>query len=701
MPTFVRRPFNELKPETAPSVPTTADQRAQHVAGNNSLDAAYNDVEALETGKLDTSHEGAGGAVHADAVAGVASGFMSAADKSKLDAAHQGENHTGDVTSVGLAQTIANDAVTNAKAANMAQNTIKLRNSPGTGDPEDVAPSGLQPGGTPAAGDIVLGQKSGGDLVSFLTDDLGGSGGTGTVQDVAKDGSVVVSDAVQLDFRDSGDATVTVFDAGAGIARITVDATAGTGGGGIGKGVPFTVGEIMEISSDAGDGQAISSGLTASGITAALGSKIEDGANAGVIGEGVFKDKTGVTLNFKRLSSADSTVSVTPSGADNVDLSSPLINDTTPQLGGELQSKGQAVALTRGDDSYHALLGAMTAEPGAYFVYSADGASFDPADGGFTIGPGQVEQYGSTILNAQAHTDTAGRQLYVSQGGVVYSVEAPAPGWEAAETDTTNTARAGAVNAWQQLPNLTTTIAQALSDERLDIEAAVWVANGISNHSGSVEIGYGINGAQPTAGTPSFIPESFAGYVTLSVSPSLTQAQNDTIGIWMRVTQESNPQFSSNLAFDGTTTAHAARIATPGTGGPGGSGDVIQGTGGATGQVAVWEDFGGKLVHGTGVVAANVPQMPSNGVAGNLISSLDSGKQIWNSGIGAGAVSALLTNAVQADGTNDDNVLAVWNGTGIRVIDDDGKIPVGQVARLDQAANFTTSLTEAGVAVIW
>lgn len=49
-------------------------------------------------------------------------------------------NHTGDVTSVGDgAQTIANDVVSNAKLANMAQSTIKGRAvAAGTGDPTDL-----------------------------------------------------------------------------------------------------------------------------------------------------------------------------------------------------------------------------------------------------------------------------------------------------------------------------------------------------------------------------------------------------------------------------------------------------------------------------------------------------------------------------------------------------------------------------------
>lgn len=86
----------------------------------------------------------AGGALHAIATTATA-GFMSAADKAKLDGIAPGANnyvhpsHTGDVTSSGDgATTIAPDAVTNAKLANMATGTIKGRASAGTGDPEDL-----------------------------------------------------------------------------------------------------------------------------------------------------------------------------------------------------------------------------------------------------------------------------------------------------------------------------------------------------------------------------------------------------------------------------------------------------------------------------------------------------------------------------------------------------------------------------------
>lgn len=74
-------------------------------------------------------------------------------------------NHTGDVTSVGDgATTIANNVVTNAKAADMAAYTIKLRNAGTSGDPGDVKVSTLTEEAAPTTGDWALTEESGGAL---------------------------------------------------------------------------------------------------------------------------------------------------------------------------------------------------------------------------------------------------------------------------------------------------------------------------------------------------------------------------------------------------------------------------------------------------------------------------------------------------------------------------------------------------------
>ncbi len=63
---------------------------------------------------------------------------------------------------------------------------------------------------------------------------------------------------------------------------------------------------------------------------------ISDGVNLGV-GVGIFASKDSATLEFKSLISTDGTVTITPTPS-TIDLkSSPnIVDDTTPQLGGDL-----------------------------------------------------------------------------------------------------------------------------------------------------------------------------------------------------------------------------------------------------------------------------------------------------------------------------------------------------------------------------
>jgi hypothetical protein len=84
---------------------------------------------------------------HSDATQSVA-GFLSTADKTKIDGIASGANnythpnHTGDVTSAGDgATTIANNAVTNAKLAQVASSTLKGRATAATGNVEDLTAS--------------------------------------------------------------------------------------------------------------------------------------------------------------------------------------------------------------------------------------------------------------------------------------------------------------------------------------------------------------------------------------------------------------------------------------------------------------------------------------------------------------------------------------------------------------------------------
>lgn len=79
---------------------------------------------------------------------------------------------TGDVTATAgsNATTIANDAVSNTKLANMVAWTIKVRNASSTGDPSDAALADITTEGSPASGMFAIGFLSTGELRKF---DLG------------------------------------------------------------------------------------------------------------------------------------------------------------------------------------------------------------------------------------------------------------------------------------------------------------------------------------------------------------------------------------------------------------------------------------------------------------------------------------------------------------------------------------------------
>ncbi len=120
------------------------DSAAAPIATSGSADDLSSGI--LPAARFDDTAHGArgGGTLHPAATTAV-SGFLSASDKTKLDGIaasannYSHPNHSGDVTSVGDgATTIAANAVTNTKMADVPTATIKGRVTAATGDPEDL-----------------------------------------------------------------------------------------------------------------------------------------------------------------------------------------------------------------------------------------------------------------------------------------------------------------------------------------------------------------------------------------------------------------------------------------------------------------------------------------------------------------------------------------------------------------------------------
>ena len=185
-PLTATAPVNVTKAAAAVGVATdAARQDHKHdvstASASEITDSTNSEGAATSLARSDHGHAHGvrgGGTLHADAVAGApgTSGFISGVSQAKLDGVaanannYSHPNHTGDVTSVGDgAQTIAANAVTNAKAAQMAANTVKANATAGLANAADVAVGANTVLGR-VAGNIVAASLVGGQVTTNTLD---------------------------------------------------------------------------------------------------------------------------------------------------------------------------------------------------------------------------------------------------------------------------------------------------------------------------------------------------------------------------------------------------------------------------------------------------------------------------------------------------------------------------------------------------
>lgn len=210
------------------------------VADNETVTGAWAFSTVPSLGTLDGYLKGTAGAVSAQStplpVADLGSGTPSAANFLRGDgtwAAASGGVSDGDkgditVSGSGATWTIDNSAVTNAKLADMAQQTLKGRKTASTGAPEDFKISDLTAEASPASGDYLLMEESGGALrkVDWASLPGAGSGEANTASNVGTAGVGVFKQktGVDLEFKkiNAGSAKISVTD-DAGNSEVDVD----------------------------------------------------------------------------------------------------------------------------------------------------------------------------------------------------------------------------------------------------------------------------------------------------------------------------------------------------------------------------------------------------------------------------------------------------------------------------------------------
>lgn len=228
-----------------------------------------------------------------------------------------------------------------------------------------------------------------------------------------------------------------------------------------------------------------------------------------------------------------------------------LVDDLNPQLGGTLDTNGNPILITDdGNVPRGSLIGTNgTLLPvGAALSVVIDPVDFDTNDGIFLARQGAIDLYGqSATIHGLNSGQTENRQVYCTPQGVLYTVVPPAPGWQVSDTDNGNYPLP-TLALWVNVTGLIVIVPQNVANgDRIDFAASIHFVNSATgnNRSGSVDIGYGVNGAQPLSGANVRIEEGFDSVIPVSfVNTAIVLTASDTISIWVRRSSQDHAQFS-------------------------------------------------------------------------------------------------------------------------------------------------------------
>ncbi|RLA19966.1 MAG: hypothetical protein DRQ56_04215, partial [Gammaproteobacteria bacterium] len=244
-----------------------------------------------------------------------------------------------------------------------------------------------------------------------------------------------------------------------------------------------------------------------------------------------------------------------------------VINDTNPQLGGALETQNNDIIIQNSSLTEVGRLGVLASDDGIAIARTSNGV-YDANDGGVSAQAGVVALHGG-VANVQTLAGTGNRQVYVNSEGSFYDVVPAEPAWTESDTDIGDYAL-NTLGAWVEMTGLVISVPSTVDiGAPVQITANLHIVNNSANRGGTIDVGVGKNGVDPTFnGANKVIVGDMDSVIPVSVTTTshggLTSG--DTLSIFARRATEEHSQFAPEM-HGSTGAEHELIVSTASAGG--------------------------------------------------------------------------------------------------------------------------------------
>ncbi len=306
-----------------------------------------------------------------------------------------------------------------------------------------------------------------------------------------------------------------------------------------------------------------------------------------------------------------------------------IADDPTPILGGDLDLDGYKILLTNPTDVVEGAIGLLANNTDVFFGHVNADLTYNPADGAVLGQPGRLSLGGSVVEVAAFVGGTDNRDVQVSPEGVLYAAPLPQPGWEVPATSTFDHdfGNGSTQGGWVAVTGLTVNPGDNITTgDRVDAYANLYVEN-TEDKNGNIEIGIGVNGADPTiAGANSTVGPETITYIPVSWSfvAGADYTTADTFTVFARRAVSVD---DAHLYLRGTTQSHNMLLSIPGSGGGGGSPTNLGNIPGAS-SVTITSSTGANTVLAGATTGPNGAGVMTEAQVASLAGKVDATRQI-------------------------------------------------------------------------